>query len=120
MPRASGVGTKRAPDEILEVDNLNNCSLDIAAHKPEGFSGRLIISFEMQNVGVGVKQNYQLSKGTSTGVEDLLGDSECTERGKDGTSVEVYNLCGQPQPHLVKGINIVRNSEGCARKVYMK
>lgn len=113
-------GTKRAPDEILEVDNLNNCSLDIAAHKPDGFSGRLIISFEMQNVGVGVKQNYQFSKGTSTGMEDLLGDSECTDRGKDGTSVEVYNLCGQPQPHLVKGINIVRNSEGCARKVYMK
>ena len=44
-------GTKRSPDEIVEVESLNDCDLDVAAHQPEEFGGRFLISFELQNVG---------------------------------------------------------------------
>ena len=113
-------GTKRAPDEIVEVESLNDCSLDIVAHRPENFNGRVMISFEMQNVGAGVKQNYQLSKGNTTGVEALPEDSELTDGVQNSRPAEIYNLCGQRLPHLGRGINIVRNPGGCAHKVYMK
>ena len=79
-----------------------------------------MISFEMQNVGAGVKQNYQLSKGNATGVEALPEDSELTDGVQNSRPAEIYNLCGQRLPHLGRGINIVRNPGGCAHKVYMK
>lgn len=113
-------GTKRAPDEIVEVENLNDCNLDVAVHQPEEFGGRVLISFELQNVGIGVKQNFQLTKGTSTGVVDLHEFDENTDAGNIGTLEGVYNLCGQRLPHFVKGINIVRNTDGCAHKIYIK
>ena len=113
-------GTKRSPDEIVEVESLNDCDLDVAAHQPEEFGGRILISFELQNVGAGVKQNFQLTKGTSTGVDKMPELDEWTVDILNGKSGNVYNLCGQRLPHLVKGINIVRNHNGCARKVYIK
>ncbi len=135
-------GTRRAPDEVEEVESLNATSLDLAAHQPEGFNGRVVITFEMRNVGAGLKQNYQLSRGTSTGIHGVLteadasgtvvdvmpatgakgqaGERVCTGSGKGGTVMKVYNVSGRPQGQLVKGINIVRNADGCARKVYMK
>ena len=111
-------GTKRTPDQIVEVENLNDFSINITTHKPDNFNGRVIISFEMQNVGVGVKQNYQLSKGTSMGVEELPEHSD--SYSKDGRLKEVYNLCGQRLPHLTKGINIVHNPDGFAQIIYIK
>lgn len=113
-------GTQRAPDEIVEVEDLNDCQLDVAAHQPENFGGRVIISFEMQNVGAGVKQNFQLSRGTSTGVESLPEADEWTGNDFSNGSAEVYNLCGQCLPRLARGINIVRSPGGCARKVLVK
>ncbi|MBR1755884.1 MAG: hypothetical protein IJ754_06605 [Bacteroidaceae bacterium] len=104
----------------MEVEDLNDCQLDVAAHQPENFGGRVIISFEMQNVGTGVKQNFQLSKGTSTGVDELPAAEELTGNNAIVRSEEVYNLCGQRLPRLTRGINIVRNREGCARKIYIK
>jgi hypothetical protein len=90
-------GTQRAPDEIVEVASLNDCNLNIAAYQPENFSGRVLISFEMQNVGAGVKQNFQLSRGTSTGVDELPEADERTEDYVSGQPMEVYNLSGQRQ-----------------------
>ena len=113
-------GTKRAPDEIVEVENLNDCNLDVAAHQPEDFSGRVLISFELQNVGIGLKQNFQLTKGTSTGVDKMPEFDEWTVDNLSRRPEKVYNLSGQRLPHLVKGINIVRNHNGCAQKVYIK
>ena len=113
-------GTKQAPDEIVEVENLNDFSLDIATHKPENFSGRVLISFEMQAIGTGVKQNFQLSRGTSTLVEELPEDNKQTEDCQSNSPSTIYNLSGQHLPCLVPGINIVRNHNGCARKVYIK
>jgi hypothetical protein len=113
-------GTKRTPDEIVEVESLNDCSIDVAAHKPDSFNGRVTISFELQNVGMGVKQNFQLSRGSSSGVEGFLEDSDGMGRGNDGRPQEVYNPCGQRQPQLVKGINIVHSPDGSTQKVYVK
>lgn len=113
-------GTRQAPDEIVEVENLNDFSLDIATHKPENFSGRVLISFEMQAIGTGVKQNFQLSRGTSTLVEELPEDNKQTEDCQSNSPSTIYNLSGQHLPCLVPGINIVRNHNGCAHKVYIK
>ncbi len=113
-------GTKRAPDETVEVESLNDCCLDMAAHKPENFGGRVLISFEMQAVGTGVKQNFQLSRATSTGVEELPEDNKQTEDNQSNSHSTIYNLSGQHLPCMVSGINIVLNHNGCARKIYMK
>ncbi|MBQ1665544.1 MAG: hypothetical protein II061_05710 [Bacteroidaceae bacterium] len=113
-------GTKRTPDEIVEVESLNDCSIDVAAHKPDSFNGRVTISFELQNVGMGVKQNFQLSRGSSSGVEGFLEDSDGMGRGNDGRPQEVYNPCGQRQPQLVKGINIVHSPDGSTQKIFVK
>lgn len=111
-------GTKRLPDEEVQVDDLNDFTIDVAAHQPAGFNGRILISFEMHAVGMGVKQNFRLTKGTTTGVEDVLGND--LPSGEKGASPEaVYNLSGQQMPHAARGINIVRNAEGRAHKVYI-
>ena len=113
-------GTKHTPDEIVEVESLNDCSIDVAAHKPDSFNGRVTISFELQNAGMGVKQNFQLSRGSSSGVEGFLEDSDGMGRGNDGRPQEVYNPCGQRQPQLVKGINIVHSPDGSTQKIFVK
>ena len=113
-------GTQRTPDEIVEVENLNECSLDVAAHQPENFSGRVLISFEMQNIGAGVKQNFQLSKGTSTGLDELPETDKQTDGTVSSRTGEVYNLSGQRQARLGRGINIVRTSEGRTHKIFIK
>lgn len=113
-------GTKQAPDKIVEVENLNDFSIDIASHKPENFSGRVLISFEMQNIGASVKQNFQLSQGTLTPVVEIPEDNKLTDDHQGSSPCTVYNLSGQRLPHLTRGINIVRNPDGCAHKIYMK
>ena len=87
---------------------------------PENFSGRVLISFEMQNVGAGVKQNFQLSRGTSTGVDELPEADERTEDYVSGQPMEVYNLIGQRQTRPRRGINIVRDPEDRAHKICVK
>ncbi|MBR1789972.1 MAG: hypothetical protein IJ762_12465 [Bacteroidaceae bacterium] len=109
-------GTKRKPDEVIRVETLNDFTIDVASHKPANFSGRLIISFEMQSVGSGVKQNFQLTKGSATGIEAIPEESA---QGNGTQSEAIYNLSGQQIPHLTRGVNIVRTADGLTRKVYV-
>lgn len=109
-------GTKRKPDEVIRVETLNDFTIDVASHKPANFSGRLIISFEMQSVGSGVKQNFQLTKGSATGIEAIPEESA---QGSGTQSEAIYNLSGQQIPHLTRGVNIVRTADGLTRKVYV-
>ena len=109
-------GTKRKPDEVIRVETLNDFTIDVVSHKPANFSGRLIISFEMQSVGSGVKQNFQLSKGSATGIEAIPEESA---QGNGTQSEAIYNLSGQQIPHLTRGVNIVRTADGLTRKVYV-
>ena len=111
-------GTKKSPDEIVKVDDMNDFSIDVAAHQPTDFSGRVLISFEMQSVGVNVKQNFQLSRGTSSGMNEVRDDEGLSSNRNDGRQKEVYNLGGQQLSHCVRGINIVRNAGGLARKIF--
>lgn len=67
----------------------------------------------------GVKQNFQLSKSTSTGIDELP-DDERTEGHVSGQPTEVYNLSGQRLSHLERGIKIVRDTEGRAHKISVK
>lgn len=113
-------GTKRAPDEIVQVESLNDFNIDVLAHQPESFNRRVFITFEMQNIGAGVKQNYQLSVGNSTGVEEVLEDNGGLISDQNGQQVEVFDLSGQRLPYLCRGINIVRKSDGSAHKIYIK
>lgn len=109
-------GTHQIPDEVVQVESLNDCSLDIAAYKPSDFNGRLIISFEMQAVGTGVKQNFQLTKGNATGIGLIPKDS--TDKGTARTTA-IYDLNGRRMRHLVRGTNIVSYSDGLTHKVYV-
>ncbi|MBQ9559709.1 MAG: hypothetical protein IJV08_06960 [Bacteroidaceae bacterium] len=109
-------GTKRKPDEVIRVETLNDFTIDVASHKPANFSGRLIISFEMQSVGSGVKQNFQLTKGSATGIEAIPEESA---QGNGTKSEAIYNLSGQQIPHLTRGVNIIHTADGLTRKVYV-
>lgn len=109
-------GTGREADTVVEVEDMNNFTIDIAAHKPTDFNGRIIISFDMQSVGSSVKQNYQLSQGTATGIKHIEALTPANTEGKEA----VYNLQGQRMNALHKGINIVRSSNGQCSKVFIK
>ncbi|MCD6384505.1 hypothetical protein J7M23_01890, partial [Candidatus Sumerlaeota bacterium] len=41
--------TKRLPDEVIQVRDLSNFKIAPATNAPANWSGRAIISFEMQN-----------------------------------------------------------------------
>lgn len=64
-------GTKRAPDEVVKVENLCDFIINVNKHAPENFSNRVTITFEMCNMGRGAKANFQLSKGDQTGIADV-------------------------------------------------
>jgi len=44
-------GTKRLPDEVIQIQDLSNFEIDLISDAPANWSGRAIISFEMQNTG---------------------------------------------------------------------
>ncbi len=107
-------GTKRVPDEVVEVEDLNNFFIDVSAYKPADASGRVLISFEMEAVGTGVKQNFQLTRGSATVVEevpDAMSGDGCAH------PEVIYNLSGQRISCPERGINIIRHPDGSVRKV---
>ena len=110
-------GTKKKPDTIIQVEDFNNFIINVAEHKPENYSGRILISFEMQNVGAGVKQNFQLSRESSSGINDILPDNP-TNDSMDSAVEAIYNVNGQRMSELSHGINIIRMSNGASRKIY--
>ena len=110
-------GTQRQPDEVIEVDNINDFSIDIASHAPSNFSGRIILSFDMLAVGAGAKQNFQLTRGTATDIQHVYDD--CTmQNGTNTQTASIYNLSGLQIMHTSKGINIIMTPDGRCRKVF--
>ncbi len=110
-------GTKKKADNVVEVENLNNFIINVAEHKPEDYNGRILISFEMQNVGAGVKQNFQLSRESSSGINDVLSDQQSNDNS-DSDVKAIYNVNGQRLSELSHGINIIRMTNGSSKKVY--
>lgn len=109
-------GTKRQPDEVVEVDNLNDCTIPVAAHAPADFSGRVLISFEMAVVGAGVKQNFQLAEGVPTAIRAIGADGQAAAGAT--AHQHIYSLSGQQLSRLSPGVNIVRQPDGSAHKLF--
>ena len=105
-------GTKRLPDEVVRVDNLNDCTLEIDAHKPDDFSGRIILTCDMLALGAGVQQVFQFAVGTATSISEPVSTEET--KGVEA----IYDLMGHRLPYA-QGLCIVRNKDGSTRKIYV-
>ena len=57
-------GTKRLPDEVIQVRDLSNFKIAPATNAPANWSGRAIISFEMQNTGANTRAKVIISEST--------------------------------------------------------
>ncbi len=53
-------GTQQAPDQVVQVENFDRFTVNLNAYKPDDFDGRILITFDMANVGDGSKANFQL------------------------------------------------------------
>ncbi|MCD6386612.1 hypothetical protein J7M23_12660, partial [Candidatus Sumerlaeota bacterium] len=56
--------TKRLPDEVIQVRDLSNFKIAPATNAPANWSGRAIISFEMQNTGANTRAKVIISEST--------------------------------------------------------
>lgn len=110
-------GTGSAPDEVVEVDNLNDFTLPLSAYKPSDFGGRVILSFDMNAVGQGVKQNYQLGVGSATAIDPV--PSIDPSVASPLQSFQVYTPSGLRIPAPLPGINIVKANNGNTRKIFV-
>ena len=48
-------GTKRLPEQVVQVQDLSNFRIDPGMYAPANWSGRALISFEMQNTGANTR-----------------------------------------------------------------
>ena len=55
-------GTKRQPDQVVEVADLSNMRLEPAQYAPHDWSGRLILTFVMQNTGAGTRAKISIRR----------------------------------------------------------
>lgn len=71
--RTNGIqwGTRKSPDEIIEVDDFNNFMVDLKKHQPADFSGRAIITFDMDCVGENSKANIQVKRTDNVGLSSV-------------------------------------------------
>ncbi|MBQ3780914.1 MAG: hypothetical protein II801_03915 [Bacteroidaceae bacterium] len=105
-------GTKRVPDEVVRVDNLNDFVIPVAEHQPADFNGRVILTCDMASIGSGVKQNFQFSEGTPTGI------STPTPTAGEVQEEAFYDLTGR-RMHHAEGLCIVRHTDGSTQKIYV-
>jgi hypothetical protein len=55
-------GTKGRPDSAVKVADLSRFEINLAAHAPPGWNGRVMVSFEMRNTGIGTRARIALAK----------------------------------------------------------
>lgn len=113
-------GTKRQPDEVIEVESLSDFTIDIVGHKPADAGKRVCISFDMAQVGTNVRQNFSLTKGQP--IPTAIGEVEATDTkaAADARPSAIYSIGGQRLSHLASGLNIVRNADGKTKKILMR
>ena len=113
-------GTQRHPDEVIEVPDINDFTIELAAHKPDNFNRRVMLTCEMNEIGNGVKQNFQFTKGTQTDIGSINADLQ-SDVLYGGEIKEIYNLSGQRISHpQTNEICVIRLSDGTTRKVYLR
>ena len=105
-------GTRRLPDEVVKVDNINDFTIELAAHRPTDSSSRVLLTCDMAGIGAEVKQNFQFTKGVATGLS-------ASPNTNSTNSVEmVYDLTGRHLQHA-SGLCIIRYSDGSSKKIYV-
>src|SRR5690606_18050381 len=57
-------GTKRQADQVTQVADLQDFDIELAANAPANWTGRVILSYMMQNAGIGVRAKAALSTAT--------------------------------------------------------
>ena len=113
-------GSSVLPDWLeIEVEDMLDESGDFtdavgvnvtAAPLPDGVGYReAVIRFEIP----GDYQDYKFMQGKANSVTELL-DSQ------DAVAVDYYDIMGHKLPSLQQGLNIVRMSDGTARKILLK
>jgi len=61
-------GTKSAPTQAVKVDDFAEFSFNVKDYAPSDFSGRVMVSFEMEAAGPNAKANFQLFDANDSGV----------------------------------------------------
>ena len=113
-------GSSVLPDWLgFEVEDMLDESGDFtdavgvnvtAAPLPDGVGYReAVIRFEIP----GDYQDYKFMQGKANSVTELLNSS-------DAVAVDYYDIMGHKLPSLQQGLNIVRMSDGTARKIFLK
>ena len=113
-------GSSVLPDWLeFEVEDMLDESGDFtdavgvnvtAAPLPDGVGYReAVIRFEIP----GDYQDYKFMQGKANSVAELLNSS-------DAVAVDYYDIMGHKLPSLQQGLNIVRMSDGTARKIFLK
>ncbi len=64
-------GTQKVPDEIVKITDIHDFTIDVNKYKPKDSNGRIIITFEMCNMGKGAKANFQLLKNDESSINNL-------------------------------------------------
>lgn len=112
-------GSEEMPDwlDIELIDGVENEVFDnyvmamvTAAPLPDGVGYReAVIRFEIP----GDYQDYKFMQGKNNSITELLNSS-------DAVAVDYYDIMGHKLPSLQQGLNIVRMSDGTARKIFLK
>ncbi len=68
-------GTLRSADEVVKVDNIKDFTVDLKAHAPNNFGGRVVLTFELGNVGASKKASFQLHRMDEVSLASLCTDS---------------------------------------------
>ena len=113
-------GSSVLPDWLeFEVEDMLDESGDFtdavgvnvtAAPLPDGVGYReAVIRFEIP----GDYQDYKFMQGKANSVAEQFD-------GQDAVAVDYYDIMGHKLPSLQQGLNIVRMSDGTARKIFLK
>ena len=81
----------RKANEVIQVDNFDSFDIPLKANAPEGFTGRVIITFDLSSMGSGAKADIQLTPGETTGINAMHNSSP--RGGLEGAAV--YDLQGR-------------------------
>ena len=110
-------GLKKANKKVI-VDDFSNFCIPLSAEAPEGFTGRVIITFELAYMGAGAKAEISLAPASAEEVDAIHSIERCelvdNEAKKEKTHNVVYDMQGRmlgTLPHWKdtgkKGIYIV-------------
>ncbi len=102
----------RQATEVIQVDDFADFDIPLKANAPEGFTGRVIITFDLSSMGQGAKADIQLTPGEATGISLTPNPSPTGEENRcvydmQGRKVAANARLSTPDTQLPPGIYIV-------------